>query len=347
MTDAPTGPDRDAWLDIPALNAFLARSTDRMGPAISAALLKGGNSNPTFKVEADTGTYVLRKRPARAGVYGHSVEREFRVMSALADSGVPVPRTIVSCEDESVLGGRFYLMDFVQGRVSDDCTLPGFAPEERREIYRDFVSAIAHLHSVDPRAVGLEDYGKWDSGYLQRQMLRLGQAFAQEEPEDLDDMFWLIEHLPPMLPAQVETRIVHGDVRIGNTIIHATEPRIAGLIDWELSTLGDPTVDAALLPMPHNVWPTPINSFAGLDLEAWGIPDEETMVGWYVRAASRPMDHYPVLACFNVFRSAAIYHGVQYRARHGTRVSDQAEGFGAAVRPLAARARRMAEALRS
>lgn len=347
MTNPFFEADRDSQLDLDALNAFLACSTDKMALARSATLLKGGNSNPTFKIAAETGDYVLRKRPARAGVFGHSVEREFRVMSALAGTGVPVPRTIVSCEDETVLGGRFYLMDFVDGRVCDDCTLPGFTPTERHKIYRDFTSVIARLHSIDPRAIGLEDFGKWDGAYLHRQMQRLGKAFASEEPEDLDDMFWLIEHLPALLPAQVETRLVHGDIRIGNTIIHATEARIVGLIDWELSTLGDPTVDAALLPMPHNVWPTPISSFAGLDLQGEGIPDEETMVSWYVQDSSRPVPHYPVLACFNVFRSAAIYHGVQYRARQGTRVSDQAEAFGAAVRPLAARARRMAEALLS
>jgi aminoglycoside phosphotransferase (APT) family kinase protein len=333
-------------LDLDALNAFLCTAAPGAGRAQIAELLKGGNSNPTFRVQTDVRTIVVRKRPTHVGRWGHNVEREFRVMSALAATGVPVPEMIASCDDESVLGGRFYVMEFVEGRVSEDCTLPDFAPVERRAIYRSLVRSIAALHRVDPRATGLADYGKWDGSYLQRQMQRFAEQFRNEEPTDADDMFWLIEHLPSLLPAQVDTRIVHGDVRIGNTVIHPSEPRIVALIDWELSTLGDPLVDAAQLTMPHNVSPSPINSFVGLDLEAAGIPDELTMLRWYCEDAGRDdFPGYAALACFNVFRSAAIYHGVGYRDRKGLVISDRAESFGAAAMPLAARARRMAEAL--
>jgi aminoglycoside phosphotransferase (APT) family kinase protein len=237
-------------------------------------------------------------------------------------------------------------MNFVDGRVSDDCTMLDFAPSERREIYRSFVRAIAALHRVDPLSVGLGDYGKWDGRYLARQMKRFGEQFKQQEPEDPEDMYWLIDNLPQLLPTNGETRIVQGDVRIGNTIIHPDEPRVIALIDWELSTLGDPRVDAALLPMPHNVFPSPINSFVGLDLAEAGIPDEATMIRWYCEDSGREsFPDYAALACFNVFKSAAIYHAVGYNCRKGTFISEQAEDFGAAAMPVAARARRMAEEL--
>jgi len=345
-TGNSAGTTAEGILDLGALNVFLKSEVPALGKATSATLLKGGNSNPTFRVETTTRPVVVRKRPSQAGKFGHNVEREYRVMRALCDTGVPVPEMIANCDDESVLDGRFYVMSFVDGRLSDDCTMPGFTSGERWEIYRSFVRVIAALHSVDPLSVGLADFGKWDGKYLARQMQRFGDQFKQEEPENPENMYWLIDNLPALLPPNGETCIVHGDIRIGNTIIHPTEPRVIALIDWELSTLGDPLVDATQLPMPYNVFPSPISSFVGIDIVAAGIPDEATMIRWYCEDTGREnFPDYAALACFNVFKSAAIYHGVGYRARKGMFKSEQAKDFDAAAMPLAARARKMAEEL--
>ena len=315
-----------AWLD-----ARLGGSA-----AIGVRQFEGGQSNPTFLVERGGERFVLRKKPpGRLLRSAHQVDREYRVMTALRDSGVPVPDTIALCEDDAVLGTAFFVMRHVPGRVIADQRLPGFTPDERRAFYEDSARVLAELHSVDPEAVGLGDFGR-PGNYYERQISRWSRQYEDSKTEDIASMDALMEWLPKNVPDSLETRIVHGDYRVGNCIIHPREPRIAAVLDWELSTLGHPLADLAYFCQAYRGEAVPGSSLVGEDLDALGIPDEESFVARYCELAGRgPIEHWAFYMVFVMFRSAAIVQGVYKRGLDGNASSERAREFGTLVRTRA------------
>lgn len=298
-----------------------------------------GQSNPTFRVTAGNGwRCVLRKKPA--GVLlpsAHAVEREFRVITALHAVGFPVARPILLCEDSEVIGTPFYLMDFVEGRGLWDQALPGMPSAERHAIWDELNNVMAQLHALDFRALGLSDYGK-TGNYLERQIARWSRQYRATDDDRIEAMDHLIEWLPLNIPPGDETTVVHGDFRLDNVIFHPTEPRILAVLDWELSTLGDPMADFAYLAtswhMPTSIFP----SIAGLDHRALGIPLEREFVEAYCRRRRRPVIDPAVwnyYIAFNLFRIAAIAHGVGRRAHDGNASNAAAAEVGRKAGPIA------------
>jgi aminoglycoside phosphotransferase (APT) family kinase protein len=267
----------------------------------------------------------------------HAVDREYRVIRALARTDVPVARAYALCEDERVIGTVFYVMEFVQGRNLWDPALPGLDPAQRAATFTELNRVIAALHGVDPAAVGLGDYGKPGS-YVERQVARWTKQYRAAETERIEAMDRLIAWLPAHVPAGDETRIVHGDYRLDNAILHPSEPRILAVLDWELSTLGHPLVDLAYHCMTWRLPPGPFRGLAGLDLRALGIPTEAEYVAAYCRRTGRApisgsaWEYYIV---FNMFRLVGILQGITARARQGNASSQQAIEMGRQARPLA------------
>ena len=313
---------------------------------------KGGQSNPTFRLTAADGQrYVLRRKPP--GVLlnsAHAVDREFRVISALAGSEVPVAGTHVLCEDPAVIGTAFYVMDCIDGRVLWDPTLPGMTPAERSAIYDELNRVMAALHRVDPVAVGLTGFGKV-GGYVERQVKRWTQQYRAAETEPIAAADALMAWLPQHLPAEGETRIVHGDYRLDNVMFHPTEPRILAVLDWELCTLGDPLVDFAYHCMTWRMHNGPTTrGLAGQDLAALGIPDEPTYLQTYLQRtghAGRQIsaDEWGYFHVFNMFRLVGILQGIMARALQGNASSPQALEAGRRARPLADQAWALAQTL--
>lgn len=325
-----------ATLPLGSLTDYLRAQGLAGAEPIGVAPLSGGQSNPTFRITAGHNAYVLRKKPA--GVLApsaHAIDREYRVMRALQGTGVPVPRMLAYCEDASIVGTPFYLMDFLQGRVFMDPALPDSTPAERGAIYREMGRVIAALHSVDPVAVGLADYGRTGQ-YVRRQIDRWSrQCRALIVPLD-DDMRKLMDWLPAHVPPGDETTLVHGDFRIDNLVFHPTEARVIGVLDWELSTLGDPLADLAYHCMAWNVSPALWRGMGGLDLPALGIPAEAQYLADYRAATGRDVQgHWSFYMAYNLFRMAAILYGIAQRAADGSAASADAEETGRKAGPLA------------
>jgi acyl-CoA dehydrogenase len=304
--------------------------------AIQVAPLSGGQSNPTFRITAGESAYVLRKKPA--GVLApsaHAIDREYRVMRALQETDVPVPRMLAYCDDASIVGTPFYVMDFLQGRVFMDPALPDGTPAERGALYREMGRVMAALHSVEPVAVGLADYGR-TGRYVERQIDRWSrQCRALSVPLD-NAMRALMDWLPAHLPPGDETTLVHGDYRIDNLVFHPTEPRVIGVLDWELSTLGHPLADLAYHCMAWNVPPALWRGIGGLDLAALGIPSEAQYLADYRAATGRDAQgHWSFYMAYNLFRMAAILYGIAQRAADGSAASADAEETGRKAGPLA------------
>ena len=299
--------------------------------------LSGGQSNPTFIVDDGARRLVLRKKPPGTLVASaHAIDREYRVMRALQDSAVPVPRMLAYCEDASLLGTPFYLMEFLEGRVLVDQSLPGLTPGQRAAVYDDLNRVIAALHGVDFCALGLDGFGK-AGNYFARQIDRWTRQTAASTipvPESLRRlMAWLPAHVPA---GDDETTVVHGDFRLDNVVLHPTEPRIIGVLDWELSTLGHPLADFAYHVMSWRIAPSVWRGVAGLDLQALGIPDEDAYVRRYANRSGRdPARHWNFYLAFNLFRMAAILHGIAQRAAAGTAASADAVETGKKAQPLA------------
>jgi aminoglycoside phosphotransferase (APT) family kinase protein len=304
---------------------------------IRVTALAGGQSNPTFIVDDGARRFVLRKKPVGQLVASaHAIDREYRVMHALRRSDVPVPRMLGYCEDESLLGTPFYLMDFVDGRVIFDQTLPGMQPSERSAVYADLNRVIAALHAVDVGAVGLADFGK-TGNYVSRQIARWTRQTAASTVPVPESMRRLMEWLPRHVPEEGgETTLIHGDYRLDNVIIHPTEPRILAVLDWELSTLGDPLADFAFHAMSWRVEPGLWRGIAGSDLPALGIPTENEYLRMYTSRTGRdPAGHWNFYLAFNLFRMAAILHGIAQRAAEGNAASADAAETGRKAGPLA------------
>jgi aminoglycoside phosphotransferase (APT) family kinase protein len=310
------------------------------GP-IDVQQFAGGQSNPTFLVRSDQHRFVLRRKPpGKLLPSAHAVDREFRVIVALAGTEVPVAKAYALCEDPEVIGTPFYVMDYVEGRLFWDAALPEVAGLERRAVYEEMTRVIAALHAVNYTAVGLGDYGK-PGRYVERQVARWTQQYRGSETETIDAMERLIEWLPKHIPADEETSIVHGDFRLDNAIFHPHEPRILAVLDWELSTLGHPLVDLAYLCMRYHLSAEQFRGLGGLDLAALQIPSEAECVADYCRRRGRapvaPQDWTYYLA-FNMFRLTGILQGVLARAIQGNASSVTALEAGRRARPLAQQA---------
>jgi aminoglycoside phosphotransferase (APT) family kinase protein len=328
-----------ADLDLGALDRWMAANVPAYRGPLSAQRFQGGQSNPTYQLITPGARYVLRRKPmGRLLASAHAVDREYRAIAALHPTGFPVPEPFGLCEDDGVIGSMFYVMQLVDGRIFRESLLVGVAPADRREIYLDMIRVLARLHTVDPAAVGLAEFGR-PGNYMARQIHRWATQYRASETGRLETMERLLEWLPATVPAETRTGIVHGDFKIDNVVIHATEPRLAAVLDWELSTLGDPLADFTYLMMN---WVTGPLAEHG-DLEALGIPDMQTCVAEYCRLTGR--DSLPDLNWFfayNQFRLGCILQGIVGRARDGTANSPEAASMEARVPLLADSAWRFA-----
>jgi aminoglycoside phosphotransferase (APT) family kinase protein len=327
--------------DTARLQAWLRQHVaefDDGGAPIEVEQFKGGQSNPTFRITAGSKHYVMRRKPAgKLLPSAHAVDREYRVITALQGSAVPVARTYGLCVDESVIGTAFYIMDCVGGRVLWDPALPGSSRDERRAIFLEMNRVIAALHQVDYVKVGLADYGK-PGNYIERQVARWTKQYRASETETMDAMDRLITWLPANIPPGDETTIVHGDYRLDNMIFHPTEPRVLAVLDWELSTLGHPLADFAYHCMSWQIPAGVFRGLGGLDLDALGIPQVPEYVALYCKATGRPAidpDHWDFYTAYNLFRGAAILQGIMGRVKDGTAASKQALEAGRAAKPMA------------
>ncbi len=320
-------------IDVASLQSYL-------GYAITdVQQFKGGQSNPTYRITAADGRrFALRRKPpGKLLPSAHAVDREYRVIKALHQVGFPVAQPHVLCEDDSVIGTAFYVMDCVEGRVLWDQSLPGMSKAERAAIWDELNSVIAKLHLVDYRAVGLEGFGKPGS-YVERQVARWTKQYQASETERVEAMDNLIAWLPKNIPPESGTSVVHGDYRLDNAIFHPTEPRILAVLDWELSTLGDPLVDFAYHCMSWHIPPGQFRGIAGLDLAALGIPSEAQYVNSYLRRTGRAAidpSHWDFYLAYNLFRIAAILQGILKRVVDGTAASAHARDAGSRARPMA------------
>jgi aminoglycoside phosphotransferase (APT) family kinase protein len=337
-------------VDLERLGDWLGAHVAPLDGPLEAAQFKGGQSNPTYLLAAGRQRYVLRRKPpGKLLPSAHAVDREYRVISALAGTGVPVARALALCEDEAVIGTAFYVMEYVSGRVFWDPRLPELAPAERGAVHDEINRVIASLHGVDPNAVGLGDYGRTGE-YIARQVARWTRQYQASETEKIPAMDRLIEWLPQNIPPGDETRIVHGDYRIDNVIFHPSEARILAVLDWELSTLGHPLADFAYHCMVWRIPPGVFRGLGGLDLAALGIPTEREYVAAYCRRTGRAgiePGHWEYYLVYNMFRIAAIVQGVMARALQGNASSAQALETGRAARPLAEMAWQQVERLKS
>ncbi|HKM64226.1 MAG TPA: phosphotransferase [Acidisphaera sp.] len=302
---------------------------------------QGGQSNPTYAIDASGHRYVLRKKPpGKLLPSAHAVEREYQVMAALRDTSVPVPAMRLLCEDSAVIGTPFFVMDHVEGRVLTDVRLPSVPEAGRVAYYEEMARTMAALHAVDPNAVGLGGFGK-PGGYVARQIDRWSKQYLLSKTEDVPAMDRLMEWLPAHLPAEERTGIVHGDFRLGNMLFHPTEPRVVAVLDWELATLGHPLADLA-----YNClyWQLPAHAGGIADLTTPGLPSESEYVRMYERYSGHPVPDLGYFIVFSLFRWAAIAAGVYRRALDGNAADARGREAGEKYKLLAEVAWERAEA---
>jgi len=322
--------------DVDSLDRYLQAHVEGYRGPLEVTQFKGGQSNPTFLLTTPNQRYVLRRKPpGKLLPSAHAVDREYRVISAVRHAGIPVARTYALCEDDSVIGTAFYIMEYVAGRVLWDPTLPGMTREQRAAIYDELNRVMAALHQVDYKQIGLADYGKPGS-YLERQINRWTKQYRASETERIEAMEQLIDWLPKHIPPGEETAIVHGDYRLDNVIYHPTEPSILAVLDWELSTLGHPLADFAYHCMTWRLTPGEFRGIAGTDLAALGIPSEDEYVAAYCRRTGRAsIDNWDYYLAYNMFRLAGILQGIMGRVVDGTAASQRAIESGKRARPMA------------
>jgi aminoglycoside phosphotransferase (APT) family kinase protein len=325
-------------IDVKKLEAYLAERIDGFQTPLDVRQFKGGQSNPTYQLITPNRKYVLRRKPpGKLLPSAHAVDREYKIISALHPTGFPVAKPYLLCEDESVIGTMFYVMDCVEGRIYWDGLLPDLSPAERTATYDAMNETLARLHNIDYEKIGLSDYGK-PGNYIVRQISRWTKQYQMSETTTIAEMNKLIEWLPAHVPPDERSSIVHGDYRLDNMILHPTEARVIAVLDWELSTIGDPLADFTYHLMQ---WQMPggaagASSLLGADLAALGIPSMDEYVAMYCRRTGREMtpnmDYY---AAYNFFRLAGILQGIVGRVRDGTAANANAAQNEAAVGPLA------------
>jgi len=324
--------------DASTLETFLRGKIAGLGGPMRLERIGGGQSNPTWFVSFDNCEMVLRKQPGGALLPGaHAVDREARVMRALARTELPVPEVLLFHAGSEIVGTPFYVMQRVPGRVFSDCSLPGMAPDERRAIYLAMGDAMARLHRVDWAATGLSDYGR-HGGYFSRQIARWSKQWEASRTRENADIERLREWLPLHLPDERETTVCHGDFRLGNLMFHPSEPRVVAVLDWELSTLGHPLADVAFNCMAWRTLSGEYGGIRGLDLDALGIPGEDEYLRHYYRAAGRQDGVTAFHFAFALFRMAVIFEGIAARAAAGNAVSDNAGEVGTLAAAFARRA---------
>ncbi len=340
--------------DTAALTAWLNQHLQGFAGPLSVEMFKGGQSNPTYKLITPTKSYVMRAKPgpvAKLLPSAHAVEREFAVMQGLHGTGVPVPRMHCLCEDESVIGRAFYVMEFMQGRVLWDQSLPGMTPAERGAIYDEMNRVISALHTVKFAERGLAGYGK-PGNYFERQIGRWSKQYVasitQPIPEMDKLMEWLPQHIPAMARDDSMVSIVHGDYRLDNLMFDAHKPEVIAILDWELSTLGHPLADFSYHCMAWHIPPGSFRGIGGLDFAALGIPDEDSYIRKYCeRTGLATPDQlkadWNFYMAYNMFRIAAILQGIAKRVEAGTASSAQAVSSAAGARPLAQMAWKFAQ----
>ncbi len=334
MAAAP--PLQSPAFDLVALTKIMSAHGLSTTAALSLEPLTGGQSNPTYRVRGAAHPLVLRKKPP--GVLlpsAHAVDREFRIMKALRDTEVPVPKVYFYHGDTSITGTPFYIMEYLDGRVFLDQSLPGMTPPERSAIYNEMNRVIAALHRIDHARLGLSDFGK-AGNYFARQIARWTRQYNESRLENIPAMDALIAWLPEHVPDDEKTSVVHGDFRLDNLVFHPIESRVIGVLDWELSTLGHPLADFSYHCMswhiPAELW----RGIGGLDLRALGIPEEASYVRRYCAATCTPaIEHWNFYLAYNLFRISAILQGVAKRASEGSAAATDALDMGRKARPLA------------
>jgi aminoglycoside phosphotransferase (APT) family kinase protein len=336
-------PERHRF-DTAALERFLGDKLPGFKGPLSVELFKGGQSNPTYRLITPGRSYVMRAKPgpvAKLLPSAHAIEREFKVLKALGPTDVPVPEVYCLCEDEEVIGRAFYVMECLEGRVLWNQSLPDMTKQERFAHYDEMNRVISALHNVDYKAVGLEDFGR-PGNYFARQIGRWSKQYQISETEPIPEMHRLIEWLPASIPPGEDTSIVHGDYRLDNMMFAKDQPRVIGVLDWELSTLGHPLADFSYHCMSWHIPPEQFRGIAGPDLEALGIPDERSYVRMYCertgRNPDRVLEHWDFYLAYNMFRLAAILQGIVKRVVDGTASNAEAPATAERVRPLAERA---------
>jgi aminoglycoside phosphotransferase (APT) family kinase protein len=330
--------------DEPALAKYLTARVPGFSGDMAVRQFQGGFSNPTFHLQTRDHAYVLRKKPpGQLLPSAHAVDREYKVMSALQNTDVPVPRMHVLCEDDSIIGTMFYVMDYVDGRVYTDRLLPGCTKQQRTEMYDAMNDVLAKLHRVDYAAVGLSDFGK-PTGYVSRQVSRWSKQYVASAIDDTPAMNELMKWLPANQPAEDEATIAHGDYRIGNLLFHPTESRVVAVLDWELSTIGHPLGDLAYCCSPYHSPSAGGRGFDQQQLDDLGIPTEAEFLENYRRRVGRPdIPNWKFFIVFSLFRSAAILAGVYRRSVDGQGVDARMADAKKSYQDIAARAWEIAQ----
>lgn len=323
--------------DEAALADYMAAHVEGFEGPITVQKFKGGQSNPTYLLTTPGKKYVLRRKPpGKLLPSAHAVDREYKVMTALGAQGFPVPKTYALCEDASVIGTAFFIMDFVEGRIFWDASLPDVASQDRAPLFDAMVDTLVDLHTIDYEAAGLGDFGK-PGNYFERQIARWSKQYEAAETEKIAEMNALIDWLPTAIPADDATSIVHGDFRFDNVIMHPTEPRPLAVLDWELSTLGHPLADFTYFLMVWHFPPSVRGGLMGVDIDTLGIPTLDDAVRRYgARTGRGGVDDLDFCLAYNMFRLASIAQGVYARALQGNASSSQGLELGKQVPPLAA-----------
>ena len=325
--------------DVGMLESYMASHVESFRGPLTVSEFKGGQSNPTYLLEAESGRYVLRRKPpGKLLDSAHAVDREYRVISALYAADFPVPRPCCLCKDDEIIGTMFFIMEYMDGRIFWELDLPGMPPEAREALYDDVNRTLAQLHSLDYGALGLDDFGK-PGNYFARQIVRWTRQYRASETASIEPMDRLIEWLPEHVPDDESASVVHGDFRLDNLVVHPEEPRVIAVLDWELSTIGHPLADFTYHLMAWQMPEIGIGSIGllGKDLTTLGIPDEETYTKRYCERTGRSggIEHRDFYSAFNFFRLAAILQGIAGRVRDGTAASAHAAQAAGAVLPLA------------